>query len=118
MGEFELYYMSSTASVFKQFEGTALNAAYAAEKYDILLSAISVYQYGTTSAQISAAKDRLQKAYDELLEMVKANDSTGIADVKGEAAGRKVIFDLTGCRYADITRPGFYIVDGEKVFIK
>ena len=118
MGEFELYYMSSTASVFKQFEGTALNAAYAAEKYDILLSAISVYQYGTTSAQISAAKDRLQKAYDELLEMVKANDSTGIADVKGEAAGRKVIYDLTGCRYADITRPGFYIVDGEKVFIK
>ena len=118
MGEFELYYMSSTASVFKQFEGTALNAAYAAEKYDILLSAISVYQYGTTAAQISAAKDRLQKAYDELLEMVKANDATGIADVKGETAGRKVIYDLTGCSYADITRPGFYIVDGEKVFVR
>ena len=118
MGEFELYFMSSTASVFKQFEGTALNDAYAAAKYDVLLSAVSVYQYGTTAAQVSAAKDELQKAYDELLEMVKANDSTGIADVKDETVERRLIYDFTGCRYADITRPGFYIVDGEKVFIR
>ena len=118
MGEFELYYMSSTASVFKQFEGTALNDAYAAAMYDVLLSAVSVYQYGTTAAQVSAAKNELQKAYDELLEMVKANDSTGIADVKDEAVEQKLIYDLTGCCYADIIRPGFYIVDGEKVFIR
>ena len=118
MGEFELYHMTSTASVFKEFEGTSLDNAYAAAKYDVLQSAKAVYEYGTATSQIVAAKDKLKKAYGELLAMIETNNPTGIVDFKYNTTDYKVIYDLAGCRYAKITRPGFYIVNGEKVLVK
>ncbi len=44
--------------------------------------------------------------------------STGIEDVEGENGEVKVIYDLQGRKLTEITKPGFYIVDGEKVLVK
>ena len=117
MGEFELYYMTSVATVREQFEGTELNNAYAAAKYDVLQSAVNVYRYGTTSAQVAAAKNELQKAYDELLE--KVNVVTHVADVVEDGCkGGAEIYNLAGCCLVQIDAPGVYVVNGKKVLVK
>ena len=117
MGEFELYRMTSTASVFKQYEGSSLNNSYAAAKYDVLLSAMSVFENGTTAAQMAKAKDELQKAYDELLAMVNA--VTDIVDVvPSQSEGGKAIYNLAGSSLVQIDDPGVYVVNGKKVLVK
>jgi hypothetical protein len=117
MGEFELYYTTSTATLLKQFEGTSLTDAYAAARYDVLMSAVNVYKYGTTSAQVLAAKETLQKAYDELLAM--KNSATGIAGIAdaGCAEGAP-IYNLAGCSLVHIENPGVYVVNGKKILVK
>ena len=117
MGEFELYYTTSTATLLKQFEGTSLTDAYAAARYDVLMSAVNVYKYGTTSAQVLAAKEILQKAYDELLAM--KNSATGIAGIAdaGCAEGAP-IYNLAGCSLVYIDNPGVYVVNGKKILVK
>ena len=45
-------------------------------------------------------------------------EETGIEEVKGENGEVKVIFDLCGRKIDNITKPGIYIVDGKKVFVK
>ncbi len=44
--------------------------------------------------------------------------STGVEEVKGENGKVKAIYDLQGRKLTEVTKPGFYIVDGEKVFVK
>ena len=44
--------------------------------------------------------------------------STGVEEVKGENGKVKAVYDLHGRKLNEITKPGFYIVDGEKVWIK
>ena len=44
--------------------------------------------------------------------------STGVEDVKTENGKVETIYDLQGRKLTEITKPGFYIVDGEKVFVK
>ena len=44
--------------------------------------------------------------------------TTGIEDVEGENGDIKAIYDLQGRKLTEITKPGFYIVDGEKVLVK
>ena len=117
MGEFELYYMTSSASVLKQFEGTSLTNAYAAARYDVLVDAVNVYKYGTTSVQVMAAKEALQRAYEELLAMMNA--ATHIAGVVN--AEREVgapIYNLAGNTLMQIDNPGVYVVNGKKVLVK
>ena len=66
MAEFDLYKVTSTATVFKVFEGTELNNDFAAAKYDVLLNAQAMYKYAKTTEQVTAAKEALQTAYNEL----------------------------------------------------
>ena len=117
MGEFELYHMSSTASVYKQFEGTSLNNTYAAAKYDVLLSAKTVYEYGATSAIVASVKSELQKAYDDLLAMVNAVTHVAIV-VEDSDKGGAEIYNLAGCSLVQIDNPGVYVVNGKKVLVK
>ena len=116
MGEFELYHMTSTASVFNQFQGTSLNNSYAAAKYDVLLSAKAVYEHGTTAAHVTATKENLQKAYDDLLAMVNA--VTHIANVVEDCGYGAEIYNLAGCSLVQIDNPGVYVVNGKKVLVK
>ncbi|MBQ2787486.1 MAG: carbohydrate binding domain-containing protein [Bacteroidaceae bacterium] len=44
--------------------------------------------------------------------------NTGIENITGEENGKKVIFDLTGRRIENISRPGIYIVNGKKMLVK
>ena len=44
--------------------------------------------------------------------------TTGIDEVEGENGKVKAIYDLQGRKLTEITEPGFYIVDGEKVWVK
>ena len=41
-----------------------------------------------------------------------------IDEVKTENGEVKAIYDLQGRKLTEVTKPGFYIVDGEKVFVK
>lgn len=72
MAEFDLYKMTSTATVHKIYEGTELTNDFAASKYDVLLNAINVSNYGTTADELNAAKAKLQVAYDELKAKMEA----------------------------------------------
>ena len=44
--------------------------------------------------------------------------TTEIDDVKGENGDAKTIYDLQGRKLTEITGPGFYIVDGKRVYVK
>ena len=44
--------------------------------------------------------------------------TTDIDDVKGESGDVKTIYDLQGRKLTEITEPGFYIVDGKRVYVK
>ena len=44
--------------------------------------------------------------------------ATVIEGVNAENGGENVVFDLQGRRVAEITSPGFYIVNGKKVYVK
>ena len=68
MSDFNIYKTNSTADVFPVFDGTELTDDFAAVRYDVLVDAINTYDYGTTAAEMQAAVDTLQTAYDELLE--------------------------------------------------
>ena len=52
------------------------------------------------------------------LTVTKSGEETAIDEVKGENGEVKAIYDLTGRRINEIARPGIYIVDGKKVFVK
>ena len=45
-------------------------------------------------------------------------ETTGIDEIMGENGAEKSIFDLQGRKLTEITAPGIYIVNGEKVLIK
>ena len=70
MAKFDLFKISSSASVFNVFENTELSNDFAAAKYDVLLDAINVYDNGTTAQEMEDARTNLQTAYDELLKEI------------------------------------------------
>ena len=45
-------------------------------------------------------------------------DTTEVDEIKSENGKVKTIYDLQGRKLSEITKPGFYIVNGEKVFVK
>ena len=66
MAEFELYTTSSTAEVRDEYVAKGITNEYAAERYDVLLHAKTIYQSGITAEEVAAATAALQTAYDEL----------------------------------------------------
>ena len=49
---------------------------------------------------------------------IKSTNPSAIEEVKGENVKVKAIHDLQGRKLTVITKPGIYIVNGEKVFVK
>ena len=66
MAKFDLFKISTSATLYKTFVGSALTADFAAEKYDVLLHAINVFNNATTKEEVTTAKETLQEAYNAL----------------------------------------------------
>ncbi len=71
MAKFDLFKLTSSATLHKHFVGTGLTADYAAEKYDVLIDAIYVFNHATTADEVEKALKTLQTAYTELEAMIK-----------------------------------------------
>ena len=71
MAKFDLFKLTSSATLHKHFVGTALTADFAAEKYDVLLDAIYVYDHATTAEEVQKALNALQTAYEDLEAKIK-----------------------------------------------
>jgi hypothetical protein len=48
----------------------------------------------------------------------KESETTGAQEVKTENGEVKTIYDLQGRKLTEITQPGFYIINGKKVYVK
>ena len=77
MAKFDLFKLTSTATLHKHFVGTALTADFAAEKYDVLLEAIYAFDHATTVVEVQTALTNLNNAYTALEDMIN-----GIIPVK------------------------------------
>ena len=76
-----------------------------------------------TGADAGYVKNDANRAYLKLLQGASSysfrfDGTTGIEDVKTENGEVKAIYDLQGRKLTEITKPGIYIVDGEKVLVK
>ena len=81
-----------------------------AEKTITFVDGVNVfYLYGEVGRTIYVTSLTITKT---------GSEETGIGEVKGESGKVKVIYDLTGRRIKEITRPGIYIVNGKKVSVK
>ena len=115
MAEFDIYKLTSTAKVHDSFKASGLDNDFAAAAYDVLSAAKRVYDSGTTVEQIKAAREKLQKSYDEL----RAFIATGISSVyMPKDASVNGIFELSGQRLDDIRSSGIYIVNGKKMLVR
>ena len=73
MSEFNIYNNTrATADVFDAYSGAELTDDFVAEKYNVLLDAIIAYDNATTKDEITAKKDALQTAYNQLKEKMDA----------------------------------------------
>ena len=116
MAEFDIYKLTSTAKVSEHFKGTGLDNDFAAAAYDVLLTAKRVYNSGTTVEQVRAAKENLQKVYDELRQFVATDITQVVASDSADAAAG--VFEISGQRVSDIHSSGIYIVNGRKYLVK
>ena len=71
MAKFDLFKLTSAATLHKHFVGTGLTADFAAEKYDVLIDAIYVFNHATTADEVEKALTDLKTAYDELEAKIK-----------------------------------------------
>ena len=65
-----------------------------------------------------SASEGYTSTYSNLFCIDVVEEETAIDKVCGVEAGLSVIYDLTGRRVNEITKPGIYIVNGAKVFVK
>ncbi|MBR4128233.1 MAG: alpha-N-acetylglucosaminidase C-terminal domain-containing protein [Bacteroidaceae bacterium] len=72
MAKFDLFKLTSSATLKDAYAGTSLSANFVAEKYDVLLNTLSIYDNGTAE-QMQDAKVALQTAYDELSAALEAS---------------------------------------------
>ena len=71
MSEFNLYKVSASADVYSYLEAGITNEQ-AATGYDAMSDAQAVYDFGTTAAEMQAAKTELQSAYNTLKALLEA----------------------------------------------
>ena len=71
MAKFDLFKLTSSATLHKHFVGTALTADFAEKKYDVLLDAIYAFEHESTVDEVQNALTALQAAYTDLEAKIK-----------------------------------------------
>lgn len=71
MAKFDLFKLTSSATLHKHFVGTELDADFAAEKYDVLIEAIYAFDHATTADEVEKALTALKTAYNKLEAKIK-----------------------------------------------
>ena len=86
-------------------------------KIDYVMSASDLHTTSTTFT-VEGASAGYAITTIEFIVTVGNEVSTGIEEAKGEDEKAKVIYDIHGRQLNEITKPGLYIVNGKKTFIK
>ena len=100
-GEAKMYWM------YKEFNAEGVSQGNTNEGGHIKCSANKIYMALPQREQAASFGMRF-----------KDPETTGVDEVKGENGEVKTIYDLQGRKLAEITQPGFYIVNGKKVYVK
>jgi hypothetical protein len=116
MSEFSLINPNIVVNSLKdEFDGA--EDAYIAAAEEVVVSTGVAENQNATNDEVLAALDALQVKYDELFAAYKSG-ITGVDAVVVPVNKKEGIFDLSGRRIQQITKPGFYIVNGKKQFVK
>lgn len=100
-GEAKMYWM------YKEFNAEGVSQGNTNDGGHIKCSANKIYM----------ALPSQQQAASYSMRFVEPG-TTGVDEVKGEDGNVKTIYDLQGRKLNEITHPGFYMINGKKVYVK
>ena len=109
MGEFELYAISSKATV--NGEHSSIKAEDVEALYDLLTIAKKVYDNSIDDSELEAMYKRLYERYNAILK------SSGIKSI-AISAKNDMVYDLSGRRQEKASQKGIYIINGKKRMIR
>ncbi len=110
MGEFELYAISSKATLNNGYND--VNATDVELLYDLMVAAKNLYDNSMDNNEIDAMHTRLDAQYKELLK------KTGIKSMEAHKECTDTVYDLGGRKQEKRLKKGIYIVNGKKRLIK
>jgi hypothetical protein len=116
MSEFSLINPNIVVNSLKApFAGA--EAAYEAAAEEVAESTIVAENQASTDDEVVAALEELRAKYEALLAAYNSG-ITGVDAIVAPVNKMEGIYDLSGRRLQQITKPGFYIVNGKKQFVK
>ena len=116
MSEFSLINPNIVVNSLKApFAGAEV--AYEAAAEEVAESTIVAENQASTDDEVVAALEELRAKYEALLAAYNSG-ITGVDAIVAPVNKMEGIYDLSGRRLQQITKPGFYIVNGKKQFVK
>ena len=109
MGEFEIYAISSKATLNNEY--SYINAENVEALYDLTSMAKQLYDTCMDNEELDAMYKKLDERYRTLL------DETGIKEINSTVCN-DTVYDLGGRKHEKKPKKGIYIVNGKKRLIK
>ena len=110
MGEFEIYAISSKATINTEY--STVKAEDAEALYDLMVIAKGVYDNSIDNSELDAMYKRLNERYNAVLK------SSGINGTAYITANKDTVYDLSGRKQEKTPKKGIYIVNGKKILVK
>ena len=110
MGEFEIYAISSKATINGEY--AYVNSDEVEALYDLNTVAKKVYDNCFDEKEIDAMYNKLYERYSIL------QKATGIDNIQGKALSNDTVYDLGGRRHDKKLKKGLYIINGKKRIVK